>query len=437
MNRKSKILSAANLLLVAAMLCNVGCMKSWHAPKMLSLDNTWPFRDKDAPQEGTPVRMVGTWTDTVMSQPGKKPQRGFGGRLMFYEHEGKKPILVDGQLVVYAFDEAGRDPTDNKPTRRYVFPADQVAMRMSKSDLGASYSFFLPWDEAGGPKTEVSLICRFEPKSGGVVTGEQTRHMLPGPVGVATTGGVKQPPKLPEGVPSKPMKQTLESLRSARAAGNTATQASYEVPAAGNPQAAVPSLDGPDRRMTAATIQLPNNYQLPDAASLNLAAAAGYSRPVPQSAQQFGVNQAQYQQPVMGAVPGAATMQNAAVQQNAFARPYMNQQLPQQMPMRAGAPITPGPQGMVAGPTGWNNGPTGWNNMSVGQLPQPQMQQAMVGQPMMGQPMVGQPMMPQPNLQQQMAQQQMMQPAMQPQQAYPQMAAQPGTFNSPVQGQLR
>jgi hypothetical protein len=440
MNTKFKLLNAARLLLVFGLVCNMGCAKTWKVPKMFSLDNTWPFRDKDAPQEGTPVRMVGTWTDTVMTQPGKKPIRGFGGRIMFYEHEGKKPILVDGQLVVYAFDEDGRDPTDNKPTRRYVFPADQVAMRMSKSDLGASYSFFLPWDDAGGPKTEVSLICRFEPKSGGVVTGEQTRHMLPGPVGVATLGGAKQPPKLPEGVPSKPVKQSLESIRNARLNDHNATQASYEVPVLAGQQFGTPQSPAtPEKTMTATTIQLPSNFQLPDAASLNMAAmAAGYQQAGQQLPQQYGANAVQAgasMRPAMATVLGAPLQQQAAL-----GRPYMNQQLPQQMPMRAGAPIMPGPQGMVTGPTGWNN-------MTAGQLPQPQMQQPMVGQPMvgqpmmgqpmMGQPMVGQPMLPQPNMQQQLTQQQMMQPAMAGQQSWPQMAAQPGALNYPAQGQYR
>ena len=116
----------------------------------------------------------------MLHQGGKKPQRGFGGRLIFYGEDNEKPVLVDGQLVVYAFDESNREATDNKPTRRYVFPADQVARRMSKSELGPSYSFWLPWDEVGGPQTEISLIPRFEPKEGPIVIGEQTKHLLAG-----------------------------------------------------------------------------------------------------------------------------------------------------------------------------------------------------------------------------------------------------------------
>src|SRR5215471_323342 len=181
MNTNSKTMKAVGIALVVVLASSPSVAHAWGMPKMFSLDNTWPFRDKDKPQQGVPVRLVGAWTDTVMTQPGQKPQRGFGGRVTFYDKEGKKPILVDGQLVVYTFDEAGRQQTDNKPTRRYVFPGDQMPLHMSKSDMGASYSFWLPWDDVGGPKTEVSLICRFEPKGGGVVTGEQTHHLLPGP----------------------------------------------------------------------------------------------------------------------------------------------------------------------------------------------------------------------------------------------------------------
>src|SRR4051794_34883155 len=280
MNTNLKTIGRVSFLLVFVVtLSSTAALQAWEwkTPSFLRLDNTWPFRDKDKPQEGTPVRMVGAWTDTVMSQPGQKPQRGFGGRLMFYDRDGKKPILVDGQLIVYAFDEAGRDPTDNKPTRRYVFPADQMPIHMSKSEIGASYSFWLPWDEAGGPKCEVSLICRFEPKGGAVVTGEQTKHLLPGPVltGVANSG----PPKVPEGVRSKPARQTLEAIQAKRTADQQTRLTSFEAPTGGQPgavgSAALQTGTTPQRHMTSSTIPLPQNYQMPDAAALNATMQTG------------------------------------------------------------------------------------------------------------------------------------------------------------------
>ena len=222
--------------------------------------------DDDQPRKGIPSRIVGTWTDTVLTQPGNTPQRGFGGRLMFYDHKNDKPILVDGQLVVYAFDETGREPTDNKPTRRYVFPPEVMPLHMSESEIGASYSFWLPWDEAGGPQTEVSLICRFEPKNGAVVASEQTRHRLPGklqPFETATTNGA--PPQLPEGVPSRPARATLEGLQTQRAADQQVRLAGYEAPRA---QGGVISAGGSvpaaePQRMTTTSITLPKSYTFP------------------------------------------------------------------------------------------------------------------------------------------------------------------------------
>jgi hypothetical protein len=48
--------------------------------------------------------------------------------------------------------------------------------------LGHSYSFWLPWDDAGGPQRRISLICRFDDVSGKGVMSEVARVMLPGTV---------------------------------------------------------------------------------------------------------------------------------------------------------------------------------------------------------------------------------------------------------------
>ncbi|HEX4412954.1 MAG TPA: hypothetical protein VH107_04945 [Lacipirellulaceae bacterium] len=298
--------------LAAALIASVGCtsISDWKpSTKIFSMDSTWPFKDKDKPHEGKPVKMVCTWTDTVMTTAGQKPQRGFGGRIMFYEKDEKKPILVDGQLVVYAFDETGRAQTDNKPTRRYVFPTEQVPLHMSKSELGASYSFWLPWDEAGGPRTEVGLICRFEPKGGAVVTSEQAKQTLPGTEPVQVAAGTPKAPKLPEGVLSKPPAQTLQSLQQQRNEQMVAKQANYEAPINGDPQAASANMASngdmlPSKRLTATTITLPNNFEMPSAAAL-----AAQS----QSVQGRSGLQPYLGQPVLQQTPASA----AAMQQTA------------------------------------------------------------------------------------------------------------------------
>jgi len=127
-----------------------------------------------------PTRVVTTWTDTVLHQKGEKSQRGFGGRLSFFAHESDEPVRVEGQLVVYAFDEANRASHESHPTRRYVFPVEQFTRHESPSQLGPSYSVWLPWDAVGGEQKNISLIVRFEPSEGPILLGEQTNHLLPG-----------------------------------------------------------------------------------------------------------------------------------------------------------------------------------------------------------------------------------------------------------------
>ena len=134
----------------------------------------------EKPEPELPERMVATWTDTTLSTAGQSAKRGFGGKLMFFKRGSEDPVRVEGNLVVYAFDETDRPDHETHPTRRYIFPMDEFVRHESDSTLGPAYSFWLPWDEVGGQQRHISLIAKFEPKDGAVVIGEQTRHLLPG-----------------------------------------------------------------------------------------------------------------------------------------------------------------------------------------------------------------------------------------------------------------
>jgi hypothetical protein len=170
------------LLSAAALAVLSGC-----APLNLKKSLPWPLASEDKPQQ--PQRVTPIWTDTVLYHPDRPPERGFGGRLFFYGGQGDKPVKVDGTLVVYAFDEAGRDPSNTRPDRKYVFPKDVFDMHYSESAIGHSYSVWIPWDKVGGEQKQISLIVRFLPAQGAPVVSEMTKHLLPGkPVEHAGTG---------------------------------------------------------------------------------------------------------------------------------------------------------------------------------------------------------------------------------------------------------
>ncbi|KLU05732.1 putative signal peptide protein [Rhodopirellula islandica] len=127
-----------------------------------------------------PTRMMVMWADTVLHQPQKPGVRGFGARIYFYNEEDPDPVKVDGGLAVYAFDADDLNPNSAKPKRKFVFTADQFAEHMSNTSMGISYSVWCPWDEVGGFNEQLSLIVRFEGRSGGVVISDSTVKLLPG-----------------------------------------------------------------------------------------------------------------------------------------------------------------------------------------------------------------------------------------------------------------
>ncbi len=204
----------------------------------------WPFNTKDKP--GKPDKIVALWSDTILTQAGQPPIRGFGGRLMFYEGKNEEPIKVEGMLTVYAFDETDRDANNARPDRKYVFTPQQFPLHYSKSKIGHSYSVWLPWDEVGGPSKEFTLIVRFQPKEGAVAVSDPCRQLLPGRTVPSRT---KAPAVLSD--PPGP------SFDVSRSQGNEGVQpTSYQAPAMEG--TGVLQAQWQQRHITTATIAVPS-----------------------------------------------------------------------------------------------------------------------------------------------------------------------------------
>ncbi|MDR2754929.1 MAG: hypothetical protein LBC20_04420 [Planctomycetaceae bacterium] len=168
----NKIFKFQCLLFFLMVFTFMGCSgTSWRKPDLSVLKPAGP-----------PAQAVAVWEPAVKHETGLEPQRGFGGRVYFYDQESKKPIKINGNIVVYAFDEENRKPDDNAPTRSYLFDKDDIKKLYSKSKLGPSYNFWIPWDSEGadGKTKKVSLIVRYIPEVGSSVVSSQAAVYLPG-----------------------------------------------------------------------------------------------------------------------------------------------------------------------------------------------------------------------------------------------------------------
>ncbi len=132
-----------------------------------------------------PARLAVMWSPAMLNSDGKKPTRGFGGRLYFYD-AANKAVPVEGQLVVFAYNDQKPGGDSKSPDRKYAFTPEQFTQHFSPTELGASYSVWIPWDEVGGEQVEVSLVPVFTATSGQLVVGQSSKNLLPGPMTVNT-----------------------------------------------------------------------------------------------------------------------------------------------------------------------------------------------------------------------------------------------------------
>ena len=129
-----------------------------------------------------PVRMAVVWKDSVYEQPGAASIKGFGGRFFIYDAQSN-PIQADGELVVYGYDESNPLHADGSHTgadKKFVFPSEKFHRHFSDSDLGASYSVWIPWEKVGGIRKSITLIPIFKTANGNALRCGQSLVVLPG-----------------------------------------------------------------------------------------------------------------------------------------------------------------------------------------------------------------------------------------------------------------
>ena len=132
-----------------------------------------------------PARLAIMWSPAVLNQAGQVPTRGFGGRVYFYDAKNN-PVAVEGQLVIYAYNNDKPQMDSRVPDKKFAFTPEQFTQHYSPTELGASYSIWIPWDAMGSAQSDVSLVPIFTSSSGALVMGQSSRNLLPGPT---TNGG--------------------------------------------------------------------------------------------------------------------------------------------------------------------------------------------------------------------------------------------------------
>ncbi len=164
---------------LAIVLCS-GC-SVWNKDKTRSKSNNWSLTSLWKKEYQKPESLAVIWSPDILTMPGKAPTRGFGGRVYFYNNK-TQAIPVEGELVVHGYRGTERPGQSEQISadKTFGFTAEQLTGHFSPSELGASYSIWIPWDAADGFREEVTLIPTFKGKAGSLVQGTPAKVYLPG-----------------------------------------------------------------------------------------------------------------------------------------------------------------------------------------------------------------------------------------------------------------
>lgn len=171
-----------------------------------------PEKKLEQYEKTQPVRIVSFWSEMMLNSGTRKPVRGFGGRVYFYNKFGK-PVKVDGVLSVYAYDDTDKDSetaSRSEPDKIFTYRREEFATYYSKSEIGESYSIWLPWDGVDGEEKKISLVAKFVTTS--------NKEVITGTMDLVTLSGKKKKAKTePLSDSQRFLKKQLESQFGAEA----------------------------------------------------------------------------------------------------------------------------------------------------------------------------------------------------------------------------
>ena len=87
------------------------------------------------------------------------PTRGFAGQVLFFPRGQPEPIRIDGDIMIYVFDDHGTEAEQARPLHQFEFPAVAWNSFLYKTNLGPAYQLFIPYTRKGGNFASCALAC--------------------------------------------------------------------------------------------------------------------------------------------------------------------------------------------------------------------------------------------------------------------------------------
>jgi hypothetical protein len=171
---RSRLISSGALIGLAVVLSMAGCASMpWFGL------NAAKFEQADV--KNPAVEILPFWQASEGPGPKGVPVRGLGGQIYFFAQAKGTPVVVDGALRIYLFDDRGSVKEQAQPIAVFDFDAAHLKNGAHNSALGAVYSLFLPYPRNDFHQARCSLRIRFTPTAGPTIYSDPATVVLSGP----------------------------------------------------------------------------------------------------------------------------------------------------------------------------------------------------------------------------------------------------------------
>jgi len=126
------------------------------------------------------VKCLCVWQTAEGYDPQGKPCRGVAGQVFFFNRDSDLPVIVDGNVRVFVFDDQGADADQSKPLSQLDIDRQAWNGQLTTTQFGPAYRLFVPYVRPGRHHAQVGLRLRMTPDSGPTVFSDMTTIDLSG-----------------------------------------------------------------------------------------------------------------------------------------------------------------------------------------------------------------------------------------------------------------
>jgi hypothetical protein len=162
------------LLALLALLSTAGCAT-------MPLFGLKAAKFDQADPKNPAIEVLAFWQPSDGPGPAGVPVRGFGGQVYFFTKQNESPVLVDGTVRIYVFDDQGSVKQQSKPIGEFDFDSRHWNALAHGSALGPGYGIFIPYPKNDFHQANCSMRIRFTPASGPTIYSAPATVVLSGP----------------------------------------------------------------------------------------------------------------------------------------------------------------------------------------------------------------------------------------------------------------